>query len=331
MSVKLGSFSIGEVRIGFPAILAAMAGYTDAAYRLICRRLGAPYCVTEMMLDRSVLAGQPPRRLVAPTDEDHPISGQLTGNDPDVMAEAAGLLERMGLDVIDLNFACPVRKALARRRGGYLMKQPDLAIKITRQVISASNRPVTLKLRSSFDQSDRANEALWRIVEGAFDAGAAAVCIHGRSVEAKYAGPADWDLIAAVKRRFSNRTVIGSGDVLRPADVLRMLDRTGVDAVAVARGALGNPWFFRQVRDLAAGKDPYEPSLTEQRVLLAEHFRHTCGLYGPMRGPKIMRKMAIKYARLHPAAKKVRSAFVAVKRPEHFQAVLDEFYADPTS
>lgn len=329
MTFDLKPFNIGPFRMDFPVVLSALAGYSDLPYRLICRRLGAPYCVTEMLLDRLLVTkGKHRARSLRLTGEDHPVAGQLLGSDRAVMTEAAGELSRSGFDVIDLNFACPVRKALARKRGGYLMSRPDQAIQIVRAVTEAVEKPVTLKLRRAFLEADKANDAFWRIAEGAFDAGAAAVCVHARSVQARYAGPADWEFLAAVKRHFADRTIIGSGDVLRPADVLRMLDETSVDAVAVARGALGNPWFFRQTADLAAGREPYRPALAEQRELLAGHFRDACDLYGPDRGPKIMRKFGIKYARLHPRPKDLRVAFCGVKRPDDWQAVLDKFYGD---
>ena len=320
-------FRIGDVRIEFPVVLAAIAGYSDLAYRTICREHGAPYCATEMLLDQSVLAGGKLRRRLVQTDEaDHPVAGQLIGNEPAVMAEAARSLCEAGFDVIDLNFACPVRKALARRRGGYLMRQPKGALAIVRAVVSAVERPVTLKLRRSFRQGDKACASFWEIAEAALAAGAAAICVHARSVEQKYAGPADWRFLAAVRRRLAGGTILGSGDVLRPADALRMLSETGVDAAAVARGALGDPWFFRRVRDLAAGREPCGPDLQEQKRLLERHFQYACELYGPVRGPKTMRKFGIKYARKHPRPRDVRAAFVAVRRPQDWQDVLDRFY-----
>ena len=326
MTAELKPFRIGELEIDFPVIMAPLAGYSDLAYRMICRQLGAAYCATEMMLDRMLLTdGKLRRRLVKLCEDDHPVAGQLIGNDPQTMASAAAILCRMGFDVVDLNFACPVRKALSRRRGGYLMSQPDRVIEIARAAIAAADRPVTLKLRRKFRAADD-DGAFWRIAEAAFGAGAAAVCLHPRSVEQKYAGHADWAFLAEVKRRFGEATIIGSGDVLKPADALAMFERTGADAVAVARGCLGNPWFFRQVADVAAGREPYRPSLAEQRGLLHRHFAHSCDLYGPVRGPKHMRKFGIRYARLHPRPKEVRAAFVAVKSPRQWQAVLEKFY-----
>jgi nifR3 family TIM-barrel protein len=327
MSFEFRPLAIGTIRVDFPVVLAPLAGYSDLAFRLLCRRHGAVYCTTEMMLDKCLLVdGKLRRRLVQTSDDDHPVAGQLIGNSPEVMAAAARVLCEMGFDAIDLNFACPVNKALSRRRGGYLMKQPELAVEILRAVVGAVDRPVTVKLRQRFRNGDN-GEAFWRVAEAAFEAGVAAVCVHARSVEMKYAGEADWRFIASVKSRFAGKTVIGSGDVLTPADALAMLETTGVDAVAVARGALGNPWFFRQASDLAAGRSPHQPGLTEQREHLAWHFRRAEGIYGRLT-PRIMRKFGIKYARMHPSPAKVRSAFVKVRSGEDWNTVLREFYAE---
>ena len=328
MDGALKPFCIGQIRVEFPVILAPLAGYTDLAYRRICRQLGWPYCTTEMMLDKSVLAhGKLQRRVLQLGDDEHPIAGQLIGNDSDTMARAAAVLQAVGFDVIDLNFACPVRKALARRRGGYLLQEPRRALDIVRGVLAAVDRPVTVKLRRTFKSGDT-DDNFWRIIEGAFEAGAAAVCVHSRSVEQKYAGKADWGFLAEVKRRLPDRTIIGSGDVLKPAEALDMLQQTGVDAVAVARGALGNPWFFRQVQDLLARRQPYHPPIAEQRELLLRHYEAACRLYGQPDAPKIMRKFGARYARMHPSPRQVRTAFIAIKHPGDWRKVLDEYYRD---
>jgi len=325
--IELSPFTIGPLRIDLPLVLAPLAGYSDQAFRMLCRSMGAGYCATEMLLDKSLLINDKlRRRLVQASDADHPLAGQLIGNDPAEMAAAAAVLAGMGLDAIDLNFACPVRKALRRRRGGWLMSQPAQAVAITQAVVRAVNLPVTLKLRRAFKDDDETCDDLWRILDGAFEAGAAAVCVHGRSVEAKYTGPADWDLLAAIKRHYADRAILGSGDVASADSALRMLTETGVDAVMAARGALGNPWLFRQFQDVAAGRPPYTPALAEQAAVMRRHFDHAVALYGEKKGPRIMRKFGIRYARMHPRAKAVRMAFVAVKQPADWHAVLDAYY-----
>jgi tRNA-dihydrouridine synthase len=301
--------------------------------------------------------------MLAMSPEDHPCAGQITGNEPDVMAAAAEALCDHGYDAVDLNFACPVRKALSRERGGFLLQRPQLAGEIVRAVIKASGKPVTIKLRRGFadepDETDEAGEpngevaaaaaatgehaadgadapapdddgadAFWAIAEEAFAAGAAAITVHARSVEARYRGRADWDFLTEVKQRFPDRTVIGSGDVMTAQAALDLVSRTGVDAAAVARGALGNPWIFRQILDLVAGRPPYRPTLAEQRAVMEEHFAGAVELYGPQRGPRIMRKHSIKYARLHPKPKTVRTAMACVRNTEQWHSVLDQYYSN---
>jgi tRNA-dihydrouridine synthase B len=328
MTNALKPLRIGTVTVDFPVVLAALAGYTDLPYRLICRSCSASYTATEAMLDRQVLIdGRLKKRMVRLDPVDHPVAGQIMGNDPETMAEAARTLSAMGFDVVDLNFACPVRKVISRKRGGAVMREPALALDIVRAVIEAvPGRPVTLKLRRAFLEADERREMFWTIARGAFEAGASAICVHGRSVDQKYRGRADWAFLAEVKREFAARTVIGSGDVHAPADALRMMEETGVDGVAAARGAIGNPWFFEQARDLAAGRPPRRPALDEQRELIYHHFRLACDAYGPRRGLRVLRHFCLQYARLHPRRTDLRNALVAAQTEAEWRAVIDSFY-----
>jgi tRNA-dihydrouridine synthase B len=330
MTDTLKPLKIGAIAVDFPVVLASLAGYSDVSYRLICRELSAPFCASEAMLDRHVLHDGPfGERLLRLEAADHPIAGQLLGSEPGVMAAAALRLHDAGFDVIDLNFACPVRKVLARRRGGYLMGQPELALDIVRAVIRAvPDRPVTLKLRRSFRNSDGL-ENFWRISTGAFEAGAAAICAHARTVEQKYQGRADWAFLSRVKRAFPDRTIIGSGDALAAEEALRMIRETGVDGVSAARGAIGNPWLFRQARDLAAGRAPFRPSLEDQRRLITRHFWLTREIYGSRRYIKVMRNFGIHYARLHPQPAKTRNAVAAVVSEKDWWEFLDSCYPAP--
>jgi len=319
---------IGAVAVDFPVVLGALAGYSDLPYRLVCRSLGASYCVTEAMLDRQVLLeGKLRKRLVRLDPADHPVAGQIMGVEPETMAEAARALDRMGFDVVDLNFACPVRKVVSHKRGGALMNDPDRALATVRAVVAAvPGRPVTLKLRRAFKDGDRTAEAFWTIARGAFEAGAAAIAVHARTVEQKYTGRADWGFLAAVKRELGDRTVLGSGDVMSPADALRMLAETGVDGVLAARGAIGNPWFFEQARDLMAGRTPRRPGLDEQRETIYRHYRLACETYDPRRGLKLLRHFSLQYAKMHPRRTDLRNALVSVRTEGEWRAVIDAFY-----
>jgi nifR3 family TIM-barrel protein len=320
---------IGAVSLDFPVGLGALAGYSDLPYRLICRSLGAPYCITEAMLDRQILLeGKLRKRLIRLDPADHPVAGQIMGIEPETMAEAARSLVRMGFDIIDLNFACPVRKVVSHKRGGALMNDPERALATVRAVIGAvPGLPVTLKLRRAFRDADTVHEGFWTIARGAFEAGAAAIVVHARSVEQKYAGRADWGFLAAVKREFPDRTILGSGDVTSPAEALRMMAETGVDGVLAARGAIGNPWFFAQARDIAAGRAPRQPALDEQREVIYRHYRLACEAYDPRRGLKILRHFCLQYAKMHPRRTELRNALVPVRTEAEWRGVIDRYYA----
>lgn len=326
----LKTLSLGAVEVGFPAVLASLAGYSDLAHRLVCRSLGAPYAGTEAMLAHMLLVDNKlRRRLVRMDADDHPVAGQLMGSEPEVMARAAAVLDEMGFDVVDLNFACPVKKVLGRGRGGALMEKPDLALDIVRAVVRAApRRPVTIKLRRAYGDGEEKAEDFWKIARGAFDAGAAAVCVHARTVEQKYRGRADWDFLARVKAAFPDRTILGSGDVLQAADVLEMIRRTGVDGVSVARGAIGNPWIFEQARALAAGGEARSPDPAEQRALIERHFELTSRLYGPRFVVKKMRRFSIHYAGLHPQPARARAAYISVRTLDDWQAALESLYGE---
>jgi tRNA-dihydrouridine synthase B len=328
MAENLKPLKIGAIAVDFPVVLAPLAGYSDLSFRLICRQLSAPFCATEAMLDRHVIhEGKLGQRLVRLDEADHPLAGQLMGSEPEVMAAAASVLRDAGFDAIDLNFACPVRKVLARGRGGYLMSQPGRALDIVKAVLNAvPDRPVTLKLRRSFRESDESSEDFWRISSGAFEAGVAAICVHARSVEQKYRGGADWVFLSRVKRAFPDRTIIGSGDALAAGEALKMIRETGVDGASAARGAIGNPWYFRQARDIAAGRAAVRPSLDDQRELISRHFRLAREIYGPHRGVKIMRNFGIHYARLHPQPAKARNAVIGVTSEKDWWAFLNSHY-----
>jgi tRNA-dihydrouridine synthase B len=327
MSFELKPLRIGTLELGFPVVLAALAGYSDLPFRLLCRSLGAPYCATEALLDRQVMVESRRRRRMTRLDAaDHPVAGQIMGNEPAVMAEAAAGIRDMGFDVIDLNFACPVRKVISRKRGGFLMSRPDLALDIIREVVrTVPDRPVTIKLRRAFNPKT-GDAPFWEMARGAFEAGIAAVTVHARTVDQKYRGKADWTFLAEVKNAFPGRTIIGSGDVHSAADALRMIRETGVDGVSAARGAIGNPWIFRQARDLAAGLAPYAPDIAAQREAIERHYGLVCDVFGPRRAVHVIHNFGIRYARVHPQPAKVRMAFYTIKTESDFRKLLDAWY-----
>jgi nifR3 family TIM-barrel protein len=324
---------IGPIEIAFPAVQAALSGYSDWPMRVIARRLGAPYTLCEVLLDRFVLdqhMQRANRRQLKVTDEEHPVGGQLMGADPEQFGPAALRLVEAGFDVVDINFGCPVKKVLGRCRGGYLLSQPPTALEIVSRVRDAlpPQIPVTVKMRRGLDDSPQSRDNFYTIFDGVFARGAAAVTVHGRTVVQRYDGPSNWDILAEVRRHAGYRTVLGSGDLFSAESCVEMLKHTGVNGVSIARGAIGNPWIFQQVRDVAAGRPVRWPGLHEQREVLAEHFRLSEEMYGEKRSCAMMRKFGIKYAQLHPRHQEVRQDFVAVAQSADWRAVLHRWYAE---
>ena len=332
--MPLPPLQLGPLAIEFPVVLAAMSGYTDWPTRRIARRLGAGFSISEVLLDRFIIdvsKGKKARRFIRVDDDDHPVGAQLMGSDPHELTAAAIKLVEAGFDCIDVNFGCPVRKVLSKCRGGHLLSDPDRALEIVARMRDAvpPEIPVTVKMRRGMDESDQSRDNFFAIFDGVFSLGAAAVTVHGRTVRQRYEGRSSWTFLQEVKRHAGDRTVLGSGDLFTPQDCLDMFAQTGVDGVTVARGAIGNPWIFSQVRALASGQPlPPPPGLFEQREVIAEHYRLAEELYGPKRSTAVMRKFGIKYSRLHPQAAQVRDAFVAVHSAEGWQQVLDRWYAE---
>lgn len=323
---------LGSLALSNRAVQAALSGYSDRAMRMVSRRFGAEYCVNEVMLDVLVLQqGKARRRALHVGADDHPIGGQLMGAEPSAFGAAANDLVEAGYDVIDINFGCPVRKVLGRCRGGWLLSEPDKALGIVRSVIDAvaGRRPVTLKLRRGFDDSPESERDFWTILDGAFAAGVAAVTVHGRTVKQKYVGPSRWDFLAAVKRRVGRRTVIGSGDLFTADDVLRMIEETGVDGASVARGAIGNPFVFRECRERLAGRPlPPPATVAEQRDALLLHLSLARELHGDERAGVFIRKFGIHYADLHPDRDSVRQAFIDARTTDDVERVIRGRYAE---
>ncbi len=322
---------IGRLELDFPVVQAALSGYSDLAMRRVARLHGADFTFDEVVLDQLALRpGKHQRRILNVAPDDHPVGGQLMGSEPDSIAQAADAMAHAGYDCVDLNFACPVRKVLARGRGGALLSRPETALAIVRSVRDAvaGRCPVTVKLRTGLDDTDESERRFFEILHGAFEIGIDAAIVHPRTVKQRYVGPSRWDLLAHVKKHVGDRVILGSGDLFCAEDVGRMLEQTSVDGVTLARGCIGNPWIFRDCRALLAGKPlPPSPDVSEQGRTLVQHLAWIIDLHGERRGCRIMRKFAISYAQLHPHALKVRDAAVRISSPSQWRAFLDEWYA----
>jgi len=275
------------VKIDAPFYQAGLAGYSDAAMRMVARRHGCPLCVTEAMLDHFLIGGGKGVANARLRDGDFgsatPITGQLMGSHPEEIAEGAKILVGLGYDVIDINLACPVKKIKKKARGGHLLSVPDEAIAILESVMDAvgDQVPLTTKLRRAYDDAPQSLENFTKILQGAIEIGFSGATVHSRTVQQKYIGPGSWDELRQIVDHFGLRDgewrmadsewknsepsvkpnthppsaiphppflLGGSGDIWEAADIFRMIEQTGVHWVAVARGCIGNPWIFEQAR-----------------------------------------------------------------------------------
>lgn len=326
--------SLGPIALDFPMAQAALSGYSDWPMRVLARRMGAPYTLCEVILDQFILTvkrAKIAREYLMVSDEEHPCGVQLMGADPEQFSAAAAKVVQCGFDAVDINFGCPVKKVLGRCRGGFLLSTPEVALEIVARVRDAvpPHIPVTLKMRRGLDDSHQSRDHFYTIFDGAFARGVAAIAVHGRTVRQRYEGESNWDFLAEVKRHAGSRVVLGSGDLFTAHDVVRRLSQSGLDGAMIARGAIGNPWIFREIRELAAGRPlPPPPTLAEQRAVMEEHYRLAEELYGPEGCCGPMSKFGIKYAQRHPQAVAVRDDFVKARTRQAWTAVLDRWYAE---
>ncbi len=304
-------------------LLAPMAGVSDEAFRTLCCEQGADLTYTEMVSAKGLsYANEKTRHLLHLAEGEDQVAVQLFGHEPDVMADQARWVEQeMGetLAYLDINMGCPARKIVSKGDGSALMKTPDLAAVIVRAVSAAVEHPVTVKFRRGWAEGDETCVEFARRME---DAGAAAVAVHGRYALQLYRGRAEWDAIARVKAAVSI-PVVGNGDVKCGADAVALVERTGCDAVMIARAAEGNPWVFAQCKAALAGEpEPAKPSVEERIAMARRHAR----LLAEREGRNIvrMRKHAMWYMTGLPGAAAARAKINACVSVEDFDRVFDE-------
>lgn len=280
---------IGNLEIKGRAALAPMAGVTDGAYRKICQGFGTAYTVTEMVSAKAVEYGDKNTAELADISRDQePVFLQLFGSDPDTVALAAEKLLPLGPAGFDLNMGCPVPKVAGNGAGSALMKDPSRCADMVRAVKSRVDVPVTVKMRTGWDA---VHQNVLEVALLCQEAGADAVCVHGRTRDQMYHGKADWETIRQVKKAL-HIPVIGNGDVTDAQSACLMLEQTGCDMVMVGRGALGNPWIFRQINayltDSCRILPP--PGLAERIVVIRKHIGLLCEYKGEARGMREARK-----------------------------------------
>lgn len=305
--------------------LAPMAGVTDAAMRLLCHEQGAAWAVSEMLSAKGWVFSKGKNRNAVDLLKRLPGEGvaglQFFGSEPEYMAEAAAMLEDIGFDFIDINFGCPAPKITGNGEGSAMMRDPGAVAAVVRATVNATRLPVTVKIRSGWDDQSVNAPEIARICE---DSGARAVAVHARTRMQQYAGRADWSVIRRVKAAVSV-PVLGNGDVRNGADAVRMLNETGCDGVIVGRGAQGNPWVFREIAAALSGRAAPPPTPQERVDMALRHFELEVMLYGEKRGMLEMRKHIAWYVHGMKGASRFRDRVNLMQSAGEVMAALKAF------
>lgn len=312
---------IGNVTIEVPYILAPMAGVTDLPFRLLCKEQGAGLLCMEMISAKALqYNNKNTRALLSIHPEEYPVSLQLFGSDPKIIAEQAKRIEELPFQILDINMGCPVPKVVKNGEGSALMKSPKLVYNIVAETVKAIQKPVTVKIRKGFDEANVNAVEIARIIE---EAGGAAVAVHGRTREQYYSGRADWEIIRQVKESI-RIPVIGNGDVVSAEAAANMQKETGCDGVMIGRGAQGNPWIFRELKGYKeTGKVPKRPDMTEVKETILRHARLQLEFKGEYLGIREMRKHAAWYTKGMKGSAKLRDKVNQAESYEQLKELLD--------
>ncbi len=321
---NVSKLTIGGVELENNVVLAPMAGVTDLPFRLLCKEQGAELICMEMISANAIhFNSKKTDELMEIRAEEMPVSLQLFGSNPAIMAESAKRIEDRPFSILDVNMGCPVPKVVNNNEGSALMKNPKLAGEIVNALVKAINKPVTVKIRKGFDEENVNAVELAKIVEAN---GAAAVAVHARTREQFYSGKADWDIIKRVKDAVKI-PVIGNGDVTDCFSAKRMLDETGCDGIMIGRACRGNPWIFREVAHyLATGEILARPSMDEIKDTILRHARLQLECKGEYIAVREMRKHISWYTAGLPHSARLRGRINGIENMEELAACVAECF-----
>lgn len=319
------ALKIGNVELENNVILAPMAGVTDLPFRLLCKEQGAGLLCMEMVSAKAVhYNNKNTEALMEIHPDEHPVSLQLFGSEPDIMAETAARIEERPFAILDVNMGCPVPKVVNNHEGSALMKEPKLVEEIVTALVKAVKKPVTVKIRKGFDDEHVNAVEIAKIIEAS---GAAAIAVHGRTREQYYSGKADWDIIRQVKEAVSI-PVIGNGDVTDAVSAKKMMDETGCDGIMIGRASRGNPWIFREVTHyLNTGEILERPTRDEVRETILRHAKLQLEYKGEYTAIREMRKHVAWYTTGYPHSAKLRQMVNAMETVAELEKSICEIFA----
>ena len=301
-----------------------MSGRTNLPFRLIIKKMGASLVITEMISAAGLFRGQArTHRYLDSHPDERPVAAQLFGYEPDSMAISTQIATEKGMDIIDINMGCPVKKVVKTGSGAALMRDPEKVVKIISSVRQSTSLPVTVKIRAGWSPEEANALEIAKIIE---DCGADGISIHPRFASQGFSGKADWGLIARIKRTVK-MPVIGSGDITEPSLALKMRSETNCDGVMIGRAAASNPWIFRQILDIEEKGSFDTPDLDDRYRLIMEHYSLLTKYFGENRATNVMRGQLLLYTKRLPGRRLLKSSISEIDGKEKLISILNKYFA----